>query len=72
MKWALVLLIGPLFGTGAPRIVYSKSFPGSAPAFVEIDIDEAGNAEYKEAPDDNQPLRFQLAESDRHEIFALA
>jgi hypothetical protein len=72
MKWALVLLICPLFGTDAARIVYSKSFPGSAPAFVEISIDGAGNAEYKEAPDDNQPLKFQLSEGDIHEIFGLA
>src|SRR6202035_4720788 len=72
MKWALLFLAGPLFGTDAARIVYSKSFPGSTPAFVEIDIDGAGNAEYKEAPDDNQPLKFQLTESDIHEIFGLA
>ena len=72
MKWVLMWLICPLFGTDAARIVYSKSFPGSAPAFVEIDLDTAGNAEYKEAPDDNQPLKFQLSEGDIHEIFGLA
>lgn len=72
MKWALLFLVGPLFGTDAARIVYSKSFPGSTPAFVEVDIDGAGNAEYKEAPDDNQPLKFQLSEGDIHEIFGLA
>ncbi|MCU1272703.1 MAG: hypothetical protein JWO48_134 [Bryobacterales bacterium] len=72
MKWALVLLICPLFAADAARIVYSKSFPGSAPAFVEIAIDGAGNAEYKEAPDDKQPLKFQLSESDITEIFGLA
>jgi len=72
MKWALVFLICPLFAADAARIVYSKSFPGSAPAFVEIDIDGAGNAVYKEAPDDNQPLKFQLSESDVSEIFGLA
>jgi hypothetical protein len=72
MKWALALLICPLFAADAARIVYSKSFPGSAPAFVEIGIDGAGNAEYKEAPDDNQPLKFHLAEGDIHEIFGLA
>ena len=73
MKWAaLMLLICPLFATDTARIVYSKSFPGSAPAFVEISIDGTGNAEYKEAPDDNQPLKFQLSEGDVHEIFGLA
>jgi len=72
MKWLLLLLICPLFATDAARIVYSKSFPGSTPAFVEIDIDGSGNAEYKEAPDDNQPLKFHLSEGDINEIFALA
>jgi hypothetical protein len=72
MKWLLPLLICPLFAADATRIVYSKSFPGSTPAFVEIDIDGSGNAEYKEAPDDNQPLKFHLSEGDINEIFALA
>ena len=35
-------------------------------------IDGAGNAEYKEAPEDNQPLKFHLSEGDINEIFGLA
>ena len=50
MKWLLLLLICPLFATDAARIVYSKSFPGSTPAFVEIDIDGAGKLGIERVP----------------------
>jgi hypothetical protein len=72
MRWALALAVVPLFAADAPRLVFSKSFPGSTPAYVEIALDRAGNATYKEAANDDQPLQFQLAESDTSEMFALA
>lgn len=72
MKWAVVLAVAPLFAADAPRLVFSKSFPGSVPAYVEITLDRGGNATYKEAADDDQPIKFQVAESDTSEIFALA
>ncbi|MBI4873063.1 MAG: hypothetical protein HY822_00370 [Acidobacteria bacterium] len=55
-----------------PRIVYSKSFPGSSPAFVEIRIDKAGECEYREAPGEEPPLKFRLNPNQTGEIFALA
>jgi hypothetical protein len=73
MKWALILAVAPLFaGADVPRLVFSKSFPGSAPPYVEIALDRNGNASYKEAADDDQPLRFQIPESDVSAIFGLA
>jgi hypothetical protein len=55
-----------------PKIVFSKSFPGSAPAFVAITIDKQGRGEYKEAPDDDNPLVFKLDTKETGEIFALS
>ncbi len=72
MRWALALAVLPLFAANAPRLVFSKSFPGSVPAYAEIAVDRGGNATYKEAADDDQPMKFQLAESDVSEMFALA
>lgn len=73
MKWALLLLLaGSLFAGDGPRIFYSKSFPGSTPAYVEITLDHAGDAVYKEAPDDDLPLKFHLTEAETSEIFGLA
>ncbi len=55
----------------APRIVYSKSFPGSVPAFVEIAVDKSGAVAYKEAADDD-PDTFALDPASTAEIFDLA
>jgi hypothetical protein len=66
---ALALLLAT---AGGPRLYYSKSFPGSVPAFVAITIDSSGAGEYKEAPDDDNPLRFRLAGNEAGEMFSLA
>lgn len=58
--------------SAAPRIVYSKSFPGSVPAYVQIVLDRDGKAVYKEAPDDEQPLKFEMKKEETEAIFALA
>jgi hypothetical protein len=55
-----------------PRIFYSKSFPGSTPEYVAITVEKSGATEYKEAPDDDRPLKLQLAETETAELFALA
>ncbi len=57
---------------GPARIWYSKSFPGSSPAYVAISVDEKGRGEYREAPDEENPLTFQLSEAETREIFSLA
>jgi hypothetical protein len=61
-----------LAATDPTRLFFSKSFPGSTPAYVEIAIEHNGNALYKEAADDDQPIKFQISESDTSAIFALA
>jgi len=55
-----------------PKVTFSKKFPRSVPEYVEISVDREGHAIYKEAPDDDSPLQFQLAEHEAAEIFALA
>ncbi len=72
MKWAfLPLLATALWAGGNARLVYIKSFPGSAPAYTQIVLDATGAAEYREAEDDDQPLKFKLAESDAKQVFDL-
>jgi len=65
-------LAAAAFAQSGPRIVYSKSFPGSTPAWVEITIDKAGAGVYKEDPKDEDPLLFQLSEPEAGQIFSLA
>lgn len=55
-----------------PRIVYSKSFPRSTPEFISIVLDKNGAGEYREAADDDNPLKFELKEAETAEIFDLA
>lgn len=72
MKFLAALLALAALAPAAPRIFYSKSFPGSTPAYVEITLEESGEVVYKEAPDDQQPLKFKLSEADTKQIFELA
>ncbi|MES1257788.1 MAG: hypothetical protein ABUS51_05140 [Acidobacteriota bacterium] len=62
----------PLLAVEGPRITFSKSFPGSVPAYVEVTLDKAGTAEYKEDLKDDNPLKFQLKEDETTTIFGLA
>jgi hypothetical protein len=57
---------------GVPKIHYTKSFPGSVPAFVSIELLKTGEGVYKEAPDDEDPVNFKLTAEDAGQIFALA
>ena len=55
-----------------PKVLYTKSFPGSVPAFVSVELLKNGQVIYKEAPDDENPVDFKLSPEDTNEIFALA
>jgi len=72
MNWAWPLLVAcGLSAAELPKVSYSKSFPGSAPAYAAITLDTSGRADYKEAADDDKPLTFQLTEKETAQIFAL-
>jgi hypothetical protein len=68
----LAAFAGSLWADGVPRLFFSKSFPGSTPAFVEIIVDKRGGGEYREAPEEANPVKFQMAEAEVTEIFGLA
>jgi len=56
----------------APHLYFSKSFPGSSPAYVAINVDRTGAGDYREEENDDRPVRFQLSEPDVAAMFALA
>jgi hypothetical protein len=66
-----ILFATSLLGAG-PRLTYTKSFPGSVPPYVEINVDRSGAALYREDPKDDDPLKFQLSAADTDQLFALA
>ena len=72
MKWFLVLVLA-CFAAAAdpPRIFFSRAFPGSTPEYIEIQLDKTGDVQYREAKDDDQPLKFHLDDSDTRTVFDL-
>lgn len=67
--WALLAALPVL---AQPRLVYSKSFPGSVPPWVQITLERDGKAVYKESPDDEQPLKFEMSKEETSQIYGLA
>jgi hypothetical protein len=78
MRLVAILALAALFpaaGTLAadgPKVIYSRSFPGSNPPWFEITIDQSGAGQYKEDPKDEDPLKFQLTAAESGQVFALA
>lgn len=68
----LVSATAILAAESAPKILYTKSFPGSVPAFVSVELSKSGQAVYKEAPDDEAPVDFTVSPEDAGQIFGLA
>ncbi len=68
MKWLWFLSASSLF---AQQITFTKSFPGSSPAYMQIRIDPSGATEYREDPADDNPFKFDLPSTDRDTIVAL-
>jgi hypothetical protein len=72
MNWPLMLLFaGSLTAQDAQRFFYSKSFPGSDPAYVQVTLEKNGEAVYREAPDDDMPLTFKLTAAETAEVYLL-
>ena len=55
-----------------PHLYFSKSFPGSTPAYVAINLDKTGAGDYREEEKDDQPVRFQLSQPEVAGMFELA
>jgi hypothetical protein len=73
MKWPVFLLFASaLFAGDGARLFYSREFPGSAPPYLQVTLAKDGAAEYREAVDDDLPVKFKLSEADTEEVFALA
>ncbi len=72
MKLWWFLGCAALLSAASERVIYSKSFPGSVPAFVSIAVDPSGETVYKEAEDDDAPARLKLEPEEATAIFELA
>jgi hypothetical protein len=74
MKFIALLTVcaAALAADPSPKVSFTKSFPGSVPAWFSINIDQTGAAEYREDPKDENPIKFHLTEADTAQIFDLA
>lgn len=74
MKRAVLLALCCVCAAWAatPKLIFTKSFPGSAPPFVFISIDRDGAMQYKEDPKDQPLVTTQLPEADTADMFDLA
>jgi hypothetical protein len=72
MKRALIALWLCGCAFAGARVIYTKEFKGSAPAWVNIAVERNGDVVYKEAPNDQDPIKFKLRDAEAQEIFRLA
>ena len=68
----LALVLSVPICAATPKLIFTKSFPGSVPDYVRVDIDRSGALQYKESPKDDQPLSTHLEKSDTDALFSLA
>ncbi|MCX6621264.1 MAG: hypothetical protein NTY38_09315 [Acidobacteria bacterium] len=73
MKAAALLLLAALGALAqTPRLVFTKAFPNSQPAFLSIALERDGAAVYNDDPKEDNPIRFQIAKEDAELMFGLA
>lgn len=69
---AAALCAGSLLAGDAPRLFFSREFPGSVPPYIQVTVDKNGDAEYREAVDDELPLKFKLTDAETKTVFDLS
>jgi len=58
--------------TASPRIVYTKTFPGSNPPYMFISVEQNGQVAYRESMDEDDAEKFALEPAATAAIFELA
>lgn len=73
MKTAIlaILVYGSVYAA-TPKLLFTRSFPGSVPDYISVGVDRSGALEYKESLKDDQPLKAQLQPAETDGLFSLA
>jgi hypothetical protein len=70
----IVALFALLFtasaSAGPAKVTYIRSFPGSEPPYLQVEIDHEGSLEYKESPTDDHPVKAKLSDAEVSPFFA--
>ena len=72
MKLLLAICLSAAALAAQPQVIYSKSFPGSMPEWVQITLTKDGQCVYTDQKDDPQPLTFALTPEQTNTLFGLA
>lgn len=73
LKFPLVLFFASAaLAASAPRLFFSREFPASVPPYIQVTVESNGDGEYREAVNDELPLKFKLEDAAVKELFALA
>lgn len=68
----LLLILAFALSASAQRVIYTKVFPGSSPAYAKITIAKTGEMTYQEEADEPEPVQVQLSAAEVEAIFGLA
>ncbi len=71
IRLSLLFACAPLFAAG-PMVSFSKSFPGSVPAFEMVTVQQDGTASYNESTDKDNAENFTLEHSAVTAVFDYA
>lgn len=67
-----VVMAGSAMAAQAPSVSYTRAFPGSQPPYFSVSVSATGALEYKESPNDPQPVTAQLEAAETSAILELA
>ena len=67
------VLCGAVALAGTPKLTFTKSFPGSVPEYLCLDVDRTGALTYKESVKaEEQPITALLPQTDAAALFTMA
>jgi hypothetical protein len=66
-----IALLATGLSAGENRLFFSREFPGSTPPYIQVTLTKGGDAEYREAVDDDLPIKFKLDTDSVQEVYGL-
>ncbi len=61
----------PIAASASERVFFSRTFPGSAPPYFEVEVERDGAAIYREEPNEEDPIQFKLTPAEANSVFAM-
>lgn len=74
-RMAMLVMAGfalALSASAGEQVFFSRSFPGSVPAYFDVTVSSDGAVVYREALDDEFPVEFQIDSGEVEKVFDLA